>query len=229
MFTSYFPKPKLFFSSFAIWSIVASILWYSIGPILQPFLSIAPLFGDFFTGENAPWVDANKIWLYQYILICTALFVIPWLIYDQRRWSRWAVLGSATIVVVSFVTVQASAWFNSWFGIFFDLIQTALAEPNTVEASQFFALIAEAAIILVINITIAVVLLFFERHYIFRWRIAMTDHYMSHWDKIRHVEGAAQRVQDDTHRFSATVEDLGDSFIDSMMTLLVFLPILYGL
>ena len=53
--------------------------------------------------------------------------------------------------------------------------------------------------------------------------------YMQNWDKLRNVEGASQRVQDDTMRFSATMEGLGVNFIDSIMTLIAFLPVLHGL
>ena len=69
---------------------------------------------------------------------------------------------------------------------------------------------------------------FFISHYIFRWRTAMNDFYMSKWAKLRHIEGASQRVQEDTMRFSTTLEGLGISLINSVMTL-VFLPILPAL
>src|SRR5262249_46346668 len=70
---------------------------------------------------------------------------------------------------------------------------------------------------------------FFISHYAFRWRTAMNDYYMAHWKIIRTIEGASQRVQDDTMRFSTTMEDLGGKFIDSVMTLIAFLPILLAL
>jgi peptide/bleomycin uptake transporter len=46
---------------------------------------------------------------------------------------------------------------------------------------------------------------------------------------LRHIEGASQRVQDDTMRFSTTVEELGVSLIQSVMTLVAFLPVLLRL
>ena len=57
----------------------------------------------------------------------------------------------------------------------------------------------------------------------------MNDWYMAHWQKLRHVEGAAQRVQKDTMRFSSTLEDWGVSLIQAVMTLVAFLPVLVGL
>jgi hypothetical protein len=46
---------------------------------------------------------------------------------------------------------------------------------------------------------------------------------------LRGIEGAAQRVQEDTMRFSSTTEDMGGSFINSVLTLIAFLPVLWKL
>ena len=67
---------------------------------------------------------------------------------------------------------------------------------------------------------------FFVSHYIFRWRTAMNDYYMANWPQLRHIEGASQRVQEDTMRFAQTIEGLGVSMVDAVMTLIAFLPIL---
>ena len=56
---------------------------------------------------------------------------------------------------------------------------------------------------------------FFTKHWIFRWRNAMNDYYMNNWVKLRTIEGASQRVQEDTRRFAATMETLGVSLLDS--------------
>jgi peptide/bleomycin uptake transporter len=70
---------------------------------------------------------------------------------------------------------------------------------------------------------------FFVSHWVFRWRQAMNDHYMRRWPEVRGIEGAAQRVQEDTMRFAAIMEDLGVSVVDSAMTLFAFLPVLAAL
>jgi len=70
---------------------------------------------------------------------------------------------------------------------------------------------------------------FFVSHYVFRWRTAMNEYYMANWQRLRHVEGAAQRVQEDTMRFSTTLEDMGVSLLNAIMKLIAFLPILVAL
>jgi peptide/bleomycin uptake transporter len=74
-----------------------------------------------------------------------------------------------------------------------------------------------------------VLLAFFTSHYVFRWRKAMNFYYMASWPSIRQTEGAAQRVQEDTMRFASIVEDLGTAFFGSLITLVVFLPMLWQL
>jgi peptide/bleomycin uptake transporter len=57
----------------------------------------------------------------------------------------------------------------------------------------------------------------------------MNNYYTSKWQHVRHIEGASQRIQEDTMRFASIVENLGVSLLRSVMTLIAFLPILWGL
>jgi peptide/bleomycin uptake transporter len=57
----------------------------------------------------------------------------------------------------------------------------------------------------------------------------MNDYYTQHWPKLRRIEGAAQRVQEDTMRFANMSEGLGSNLISAVMTLIAFLPVLAGL
>lgn len=147
----------------------------------------------------------------------------------DRRWFLWSIVGSAIILYVTWYKVQIDVEVNEWFGSFYDLIQKALATPNAVTFDEFLAGCIEFFNIVSVYIVIAVILDFFVRHYVFRWRTAMNNYYMKHWDKISHIEGASQRVQEDTMRFARIVESLGVSFMRSLMTLFAFLPILWTL
>lgn len=147
----------------------------------------------------------------------------------NRKWFLWAWLGSALILGVTWYKVQMSVKINEWYGTFFDLIQKALQTPGSVEAADYWQGVWDFALIACTLITIAVLLEFFIRHFIFRWRTAMNDYYMSHWHVVRHIEGAAQRVQEDTMRFARIMESLGVAFMRSIMTLIAFLPILWEL
>lgn len=145
------------------------------------------------------------------------------------KWMLWSILGSVFILSVTWYKVQLDVDINEWFGGFYNIIQKSLAEPNSVTLEAFLAKCFEFMRIAGIYIIVAVLLGFFINHYVFRWRTAMNEYYMSHWDKLRHIEGAAQRVQEDTMRFAKIVEGLGVAFIRSIMTLLAFLPLLWEL
>jgi peptide/bleomycin uptake transporter len=57
----------------------------------------------------------------------------------------------------------------------------------------------------------------------------MNEYYTSIWPRVRHIEGASQRIQEDTMAFARIMESLGSRLIDAVMTLIAFLPILWGL
>ena len=57
----------------------------------------------------------------------------------------------------------------------------------------------------------------------------MVEWYHEVYDRARTIEGAAQRVQEDTIKFSRIVEGLGTSLIESILVLIEFFPILLGL
>ena len=119
---------------------------------------------------------------------------------------------------------------NDWYGPFYDLIQAALAQDaRRSPSAQFFAQLASFAGIAFVAVAVGVLTRFFVSHYIFRWRTAMNDYYMANWPRLRTIEGASQRVQDDTMRFARTMEGLGVNLIDSVMTLIAFLPVLLRL
>jgi peptide/bleomycin uptake transporter len=147
----------------------------------------------------------------------------------NRRWWRWSILGTLLILFAIWYRVQLDVKINEWFGTFYDLVQTALSKPGSITAPQYWQQIMTFFSIAMVYITVAVLIDFFTRHYVFRWRQAMNDYYMAHWPKLRTIEGAAQRVQEDTMRFARIVEGLGVELMRSLMTLAAFLPILWGL
>ena len=145
----------------------------------------------------------------------------------SRRWLHWSVLGTLFIIGVTWFRVQLDVQINEWFGGFYDAIQKALATPGAVTFEQILAFLWTFAGIAGTAIVAAVILEFFLRHYVFRWRTAMNDYYTAHWPEVRHIEGASQRIQEDTMRFARIMETLGTALLQSLMTLFAFLPMLW--
>ena len=180
-------------------------------------------------GERPEFLTAEKSWVYQFIIGTSVLFCVLWAFLGRSRWFSWSVIGSTFILVFTYFMVQISVWLNTWYGDFFDLIQKALSEPNTITVADYYSQIITVVYILVPTILAQVLFSYFVQHYVFRWRTAMNNYYMGHWQVLRKVEGAAQRVQEDTMRFAGIMEGLGASFVRSIMTLLAFLPLLWNL
>ena len=149
--------------------------------------------------------------------------------FTQKKWQLWSWLGSFVILSSLWVQVQIDVKINEWFGQFYDMIQKALAAPNSITIGEYWASLLSFITLAGIYVALATVVAFFTSHYLFRWRTAMIEWYHSVYDKARTIEGASQRVQEDTIKFSRIMESLGTSFIEAIMMLIEFTPILFGL
>ncbi len=230
MLKSFFPNPKVFFLSALAWFAIALAIWYGVASNLADTLSLFKIPpAEVAEGERAPFLTTGKVWVYQYILGASLLFCLGWLFQGRNKWYIWSVVGTTIILVVTYFLVQISVWLNNWYGDFFDLIQRALQEPDSISIEEFYGKMITVFYVLMATIVVRVIFSYFTSHYVFRWRTAMNEYYMDNWHRLRHVEGAAQRVQEDTMRFASIMEGLGSAFVSSIMTLLAFLPLLWQL
>src|SRR6266699_3540084 len=222
MFVSFFPRPKLFFLSAIVWTTLAMAFWYGFA-------------GDLI-GSSGPggvgvaifW-SAPSLWFDLYFVLCVAIFAAGWMSFAPHPWAVWSILGSALILFTSYFQVQVSVAINSWYGPFYDLVQAALSKSKPVTVEQFYSELSTFAGIALVAVVVGVMTRFFVSHYIFRWRTAMNDFYIANWPQLRTIEGASQRVQEDTMRFATTMESLGVNLISAVLTLLAFLPVLVRL
>jgi len=242
MFASFFPNPKPFFISAILWTAVCMGAWYLFARDLGGTLSLGWLIGYNYPTALVEGADeaaqaaftvaqnlAIDIWLYQYMIVAGAIFAVAWARLAPHRWFWWSVVVSSIILFVVWFLVQLDVMINVWFGTFYDMIQKALATPNSVTIDEYFAQLVTFIGIAMVYIMVAVLNAFLVSHYIFRWRTAMNDYYVANWARLRSIEGASQRIQEDTMRFASVMQGLGVSLVDSVMTLIAFLPILWGL
>jgi peptide/bleomycin uptake transporter len=149
--------------------------------------------------------------------------------FTTRKWLIWAWLGSTIILSSLWIQVKIDVKINEWFGTFYDMIQKALATPNAITMGEYWVSLASFITLAGIYVALAVAVSFFTAHFLFRWRSAMVEWYHSVYDKASEIEGAAQRVQEDTIKFTRIMESLGTSLIEAIMVLIQFIPILLGL
>ena len=241
MFKSFFPNPKIFFLSVLIFAALTCGIWYGYNEQLAALLGLDISDAEPVIGLKH-FVTDSFLLFYTYYFVCTALFAFAWFKASPHKWQWWSIVGSSVILFSTYFSVQVSVAINNWRRPFFDLIQSLLkpigsdapseavdAQAASAATGQLFDLLIVFGEIAFLAIFIYVATRFLVSHYIFRWRTAMNDYYTSHWQKLRHVEGASQRIQEDTMRFASIMENLGVALVEAVMTLFAFLPVLWAL
>jgi peptide/bleomycin uptake transporter len=230
MFVSFFPRPKLFFLSAVLWIAFSIGLWFLFAKDFGAVVGFPPV-----DPEKPPIVGIQIfwsrpfLWFYFYYAAITAAFAAFWQFVAPHPWWKWSILGTSLIIFNTFIDVQVSVATNNWRGPFFDMVQGAFAKTAPITLSQYYMPMLDLGLIFMANIFLATLNLFFVSHWVFRWRSAMNDFYIERWDRLRKIEGASQRVQEDTMRFATIVETLGVAAVTSIMTLIAFLPVLHRL
>lgn len=227
MFKSFFPNPRLFFISVIVWLALNMLLWYTGGHGWGEYLGFPKGYAEaeLPIGVSRFW-SAAFIWFYIWFLVSTALFAAFWRFLSDNKWQKWSIWGSAFILFNIWFGVQVSVAINAWYGPFWDMIQKMLSDGGG-DINDLYKGTLTFLYIAMVAVTFAVINAFFTSHYVFRWRTAMNEYYTANWDKLRHVEGASQRIQEDTMRFATIMEDLGVELIKSVMVLIAFLPLLF--
>ena len=146
-----------------------------------------------------------------------------------KKWLLWSWIGSFVILTSLWVQVKIDVEINKWFGEFYDMIQKALSKPNSITIEEYWESLFSFISLAGLYVSVYVIISFFTAHFLFRWRTAMVEWYHSVYERASNIEGAAQRVQEDTIKFSRIMESLGTSLIESIMVLIQFIPILLGL
>lgn len=230
MFLSFFPSPRLFFTSAALWTLAAVLFWYlaasDMGYLVglpNPAPDAAPIIG-----VSVFW-SPPFLWFYLYYGLAVGIFAGVWRVVSPQPWFYWSVLGTALIIFVIYFQVQVSVAINAWYGPFWDLVQAAVSKSRPVALGEFYTEILTFFSIASVAVTVMALNNFFVSHYLFRWRNAMNDFYTENWERLRHIEGASQRVQEDSKRFATLTETLGVNLVDAAMTLIAFLPLLHRL
>jgi peptide/bleomycin uptake transporter len=227
VFVSFFPNPRPFFWSAILWAVLCVAGWYAGGSGLGAALGLN-VDAELPISVSRFWAGPF-LWFYIYFGVAVGLFYLFWQRIAPHPYARWSILGSALILFTTYFQVEVSVAINGWFGPFFDMIQGVVSRERTVTLGEFYGQLSSFLGIAMLAVVVGSLTLFFTSHYVFRWRNAMNDYYLDHWPTLRHIEGASQRVQDDTMRFASTTESLGANLLDAIMTLIAFLPVLVSL
>ena len=125
---------------------------------------------------------------------------------------------------------------NGWYEVFYNLLQDVAVDTGSGsgdadhmgtmrravwdELVEFAWIVAPAVIVHPIAKWIA-------STWRFTWRMALVESYLAHYDvTCPPVEGAAQRIQEDTTRLDYGIYSCVTMVIDSVLTLIIFIPVL---
>ena len=146
--------------------------------------------------------------------------------YMSREWRLWAWGGLFVIVALLAVNVRILVFLNEWYRDFYDVLQ----KPDEHTMSDFWQQIRAFAYVVFPFIAIATFTNWFNRIYVLRWRQAINYAYIPLWREVdEEIEGASQRIQEDTYRFGRIVESLFSDVVKALFTLVGFIPILWML
>ena len=124
MFVSFFPQPKLFFSSAIAWSVVVVLFWFFVGEQMGAWFGLPPAAADAppIIGITVFW-SKPFLWFYLYFAAAVLAFYSFWSRYSPHPWQNWSILGSALILFITYFQVQVSVAVNNWYGPFWDYVQ----------------------------------------------------------------------------------------------------------
>lgn len=106
MFASFFPSPRQFFGSAALWSLAVILFWFlaarDAGGILglaNPPEGTPPIIGV------SRFFSAPFLWFYLYFGAAVGIFAAVWRWLDPHPYFNWSVLGSGLIIFVLYFMV----------------------------------------------------------------------------------------------------------------------------
>ena len=159
-------------------------------------------------------------------------------------WGTWrdtCVAWGGLVVVVGYSCFVASvkAQLNEFYERFYDLLQKggdvdppsgeyedAYADYRTEVTKQLW----QFALIVAPLVSATPACKWVRSAWAFLWRTALMRSYLAAWDTQREpIEGASQRLHEDTQRFASGLEGCLIVVLDAMFTLAVFSPILLRL
>ena len=150
--------------------------------------------------------------------------------FSDERWSARGLL--LLIIVLNLAIVFLNVWFNDWNRLFFNALQ------NYDEAA-FIPLLLRFTVLALIWIACQVYRLWLRQLLQMRWRRWMTERYIGRWLEARtyyrlQLEGGGtdnpdQRITEDLRDFTANTLILGIGLMESLVTLVSFAAILWGL
>lgn len=153
-------------------------------------------------------------------------------------------VGMVVVVTYAFFLAHVKAQLNDFYSRFYDLLQKGGGDALVmVDAGSgdfgsghvdYRAQVREElwsfALIVAPLVSASPAAKYIRSAWAFAWRLALMQSYLVAWDtKQEPIEGASQRLHEDSQRFATALEGCLITVLDAVFTLIVFTPILVEL
>jgi len=148
----------------------------------------------------------------------------------------WAVGGLVAIVAHALLRAWVKYLMNDWMSRFYDVGGSASDVDSDDEqglregSSLITKLLVEFSFLCLPSVVIHPVFKWLTNRWVLSWRTALIRAYLSKWNqRDSNVDNAAQRIHEDTQRFARGLQTCCVVLLDSVLTIVVFAPILVNL
>ena len=156
--------------------------------------------------------------------------------------------GMAIVVGYSFFVARVKARLNDFYETFYDLLGEGGATPSGLaemasgdvagsgevlraeRQQRVYSELWRFALIIAPLVSASPACKYIRSGWAFHWRMALMKAYLAAWDtKQEPIEGASQRLHEDTQRFADGLDGCLVAVLDAVFTLIVFTPVLIRL
>ena len=148
---------------------------------------------------------------------------------SEEKWSAWALLVG--VIVLNLGNVYISVRINEWNRSFYNALQAF-------DSGELFRQLVDFCILVVFAISMSVYGLYLSQMLQIRWRRWLTSRYLGSWLAERayyqlelggRTDNPDQRIAEDLNQFTTYVLSLSVGLISSVVSMISFLTILWGL
>ncbi|KAH8582733.1 uncharacterized protein ELE39_001389 [Cryptosporidium sp. chipmunk genotype I] len=118
---------------------------------------------------------------------------------------------------------------NSQLKTFGDALQAAVKDNSNVRALELYTSFFNLVLYNLAIVFLKSISSFLSKKSIFFWRLQLTEYFLKNWKNIYSIEGASQRIQEDTMRYCRLFEKLLVFVIQDLFKLIIYLPLLLDL
>jgi peptide/bleomycin uptake transporter len=160
----------------------------------------------------------------------TQFFIAP---HFETRGYAWG--GLLAFLLHHLLAARVSAQLNDWFLRFYDLLGEHFEEASGESSSEdawakarddVSQLLMQFMLIIVPMVVAHPISGYIRGRWLLLWRLTLIDDYIRRWKPECSIEGASQRIHEDTSKLASGVETGVSKILSAVMKLVVFLPIL---